>query len=263
MNGVAVTRARHDEVIRLLTSDSCQEFTIVVYRDPSHPLSPTSSPRSHLFMPSQHPLHMTVDSSVVAKRPSPGPELHVSTTAAGSAAVSFVPRPTSAKVGKFPTAADVGKSLRTVDAVKSPPYAVKTVTYSIGDSGSASVEPPMPVMRLHEEMTSMSPRAPSSAGLEPVVKVSQGVPCRDGNLLFVSPPAPPRSSTGSGVSDLFDALQKTYRASQQGASDHDRASYDAGTRSSTTAGQGSSLMSADRKRHSLDVRLHFDYQHQY
>jgi len=239
-------------VIRLLTSESVPEFTIVVYRDPNHPLSPSTSPRSLLFMPSQPPHNMTIDSSsypepsVVAKRPSPGPELHISTTAgtSGSPAVSFVPRPTSA---------DVGKSPHTADAGKLPSAAIKTVTYNIGDSASVSVEPPMPVMRLHHDMTSMSPRGSASAGVEPVMKMSQCVPCHDSNLLFASPPAPQRTSTGSGVKDLFDALEKTYHASQQVSSDHSRASFDASV-TSATVGQGSAT---DKKRHSIDVRLCF------
>jgi len=254
VNGVDVTNARHDEVIRLLTSDNCQEFTIVVYRDPNHPLSPTSSPRSILFMPSQPPVNMTVDSSnfpaasslEVAKRPSPGPQLHISTTAGSprNSTTGFVPRPTSAEIGKF---------LHVADAGKSPSAAVKTVTYNIGDSVAArGVEPPMPLMRVHEERTVVSsPR--SSSGVQPVMRVSQGVPSHDGNLLFVTPPAPSGASTGSGVSDLFDALEKTYHASQQGALG--RGSYDAGVSSTgTPVARGTSLSSADKKRRSSEVR---------
>jgi len=257
VNGVDVTNARHDDVIRLLTADHVQEFTIVVYRDPNHPLSPTTSPRSLLFMPSQAPVNITTDSSssyptssVVTKRPSPGPELHISTTVGSprSSAVSFVPRPTSAEAGKF-----VAKSPLTADVGKSPSTLVKTVTYNIGDSSSPSVEPPMPLMKLHQEMTSVPPRG-SSGGVEPAMKISHSVPCHDGKLLLVTPPAPPRTSTGSGVKDLFDALEKTYHASQEGAVDPSRAS-DVGMRSSVMAGQGSTLPLADKKRHSIDVRL--------
>ena len=229
----------------------------MAYRDPHHPLSPISSPRSHLFMPSQPVVNMTVDSSsypeslVVAKRPSPGPQLHISTTAGtpANAAVSFVPRPTSAEVGKSAAAADAGKS---------PSSVVKTVTYSIGDSSSAGVEPPMPLMKMRQEKTFASARGPASPDGELVMKISQGVPCHDANLLFVTPPAPPRSSAGSGVNDLFDALEKTYHASQHGSSGHGRTSVDAGVRSSVTVGQASP---ADRKRHSLSVKLCFVYQH--
>lgn len=247
MNGVDVTNARHDDVIQLLTSITCSEFTLVVYRDPDHPLSPSASPRNQLFMPSRSPVSMSVESSsaypessAVAKRPSPGPQLRVSTSATTptrNSAVSFVPRPTSAEVGKFPFATDAGKSPRT---------AVKTVTYSIGDSAGANVEPPMPLMKVGQEKTPVSsPRGPYG---EQPVRTSQGVPCHDGNLLLVSPPAPPRASTGSGVSDLFDVLEKTYRGSQQSSS------YDASRRSAATARQGSSLVSADTKRRSLEVR---------
>ena len=253
MNGVDVTSARHDEVIRLLTSSNCQDFTIVVYRDPSHPLSPISSPHHNPFMPSQPHLNMTIESSTypassaVAKRPSPGPQLHIS-TAAGSP-TRFVPRPASAEAAKFPP----GKSVLTADAGKSPSAAVKMVTYSIGDSASVSVEPPMPLMKVHQDWTAVSPR--SSTGVEPALKTSEGIPCHDGNLLLVTPPAPRGSSTGSGVSDLFDALEKTYHASQQGSSDRGRASYDASMGSSTPVARGPSLVSADKKRRSLEVRL--------
>ena len=246
VNGVDVANARHDDVIRLLTSDTCHDFTIVVYRDPNHPLSPSVSPRSQLFMPSQPHVSMTIDSSSypasspVAKRPSPGPQLQAS-TAAGTQRLStsgFVPRPASSEVGKFPS-----------DSTKSPSTAVKTVTYSIGDPASASVEPPMPLMKMGRDQ-SMSPRGSSGAGVDPGTKV----PSRDGNLLFVTPPAP-RASTGSGVSDLFDALEKTYRASQSGPSDHSRASYDPSTRVSAALGTGSGLPPTEKKRRSLEVRL--------
>jgi len=245
VNGVDVTNARHDDIIRLLTSVTCHDFTIVAYRDPKHPLSPSASPRGHLLMPSQPRVAVNVDSSpstAVAKRPSPGPELRVS-TAAGTRQIStaaFVPRPTSADVGKFPP-----------DSGKSPSTAVKTVTYSIGDPASASVEPPMPLMRMGRDQSSMSPRGSSGADVQPVARI----PSQDGNLLFVTPPAPPRASTGSGVSDLFDALEKTYRASQPGSSEHVRASYHTGV--STTLGTGSGLPPTDKKRHSLEVRLCF------
>jgi len=49
-------------------------------------------------------------------------------------------------------------------------------------------------------------------------------------------------------------LEKTYHASQEGAVDPSRAS-DVGMRSSVMAGQGSTLPLADKKRHSIDVRL--------
>ena len=263
VNGVDVTNARHDDVIRLLTSDTCHDFTIVVYRDPNHPLSPSSSPRSLLFMPPQPHINMTVDSppapasSAVAKRPSPGPQLRASTGAQRISATSFVPRPASADVGKFPS-----------DGRKSPPVAVKTVTYSIGDPASASVEPPMPLMRMGRDQSSLSPQGSSGTGVEPPtlpMRVGHdqsprgsSIPSHDGNLLFVTPPAPPRASTGSGVSSLFDALEKTYHASQSGGSSHSRASYDASMRTSATLGTGSGLPPADRKRQSLDVRLCFD-----
>lgn len=241
MNGVDVTSARHDDVIQLLTSDTCHDFTIVVYRDPNHPLSPSTSPRSQLFMPSHPHDTVTIDSptypaaSAVAKRPSPGPQLRASVAASTQrvSAASFVPRPASAEVGK------------------SPPAAVKTVTYSIGDPASASVEPPMPLMKMGRGQTSMSPRGSSSAAVEPVAKI----PSHDANLLFVTPPAPPRTSTGSGVSDLFDALEKTYHASQSGPSDHVRASCEPSTRVSVTLGTDSGLPSTDKKRRSLEVKI--------
>jgi len=238
VNGVDVTNARHDEVIWLLTSDKCSEFTIVVYRDPDHPLSPTASPRSHLFMPSQPPVNVTTasphhTSSAVTKRPSPGPRLVISPSPRSSAA-GFVPRPTSADVG--------GRFSPAVDGGRSPPTGVKTVTYSIGDPTSASVEPPMPVMKMGPD----KPSVRSSSGVD-----GSTVPSRDGNLLFVTPPAPPRTSTGCGVNDLFDALEKTYHASQQG-----RTSYDAGVRSSAMLGQSSSVPSSDKKRLSLEVSHH-------
>jgi len=255
VNGVDVTNARHDDVIRLLTSETCHDFTIVAYRDPDHPLSPSVSPRSQLFMPRQPHVNMTFDpasyptSSAIAKRPSPGPQLRASTTEAGThqiSTASFVPRPASAEVGKFPS-----------DSRKSPLAAVKTVTYSIGDPASASVEPPMPLMKMGRDQSAMSPRSSSSAAVDPVARI----PSHDANLLFVTPPAPPRTSTGSGVSDLFDALEKTYHASQSGASDHSRASYDASVRVSATFGTGSGLPSTDKKRRSLEVRHCCDIVH--
>jgi len=272
VNGVDVTNARHDDVIRLLTSNNCQNFTIVVYHDPNHPLSPvTTSPRSgNLFMPSQLPVNMDSPNyptalAAVAKRPSPGPQLHISTAAtAGSpsrgsaaAATRFVPRPTSgaAEAAIFP--ADVGKF--PADASKSP--GVKTVTYSIGgDSACSGVEPPMPLMKVvhqeHRASTTASPRS-SFGGVEPTppsVKLSQGIPCHDGNLLYVTPPAPSvaGSSTGSGVSDLFDALEKTYHAVSQ-TQHHGGHGYDHSHDSPVA--RGLSLTSADKKRPSLEVGL--------
>ena len=236
VNGVDVTSARHDQVIRLLTSD-CSQFTIVVYRDPSHPLSPTSS----LFKPFQPPISMTLDSS---RHPSPQLCMSTTVTSPTTAAVSFASRPTSAEAGKFALAVDAGKSRLSADAGKSPSPAVKTVTYSIGDSASVGVEPPMPVMRLGH--------APRGSSGEPVMRITHNVPCNDANLLFATPPAPPRTSTGSGLNDLFDALEKTYQASQQGRSDDSR-----GTRSSAVVAPGSSQSTVDKKRHSVDVRLSF------
>ena len=258
VNGVDVTDARHDEVIRLLTSDRHQEFTIVVYRDPNHPLSPTSSPRGNLFMPPQSPVNMTVESpsyptsSSVVKRPSPGPQLHISTTAGSPSSPAFVPRPPSAEIGRSPPAVSVRKSLHAVDAGISSPAAVKTVTYNIGDSASTSVEPPMPLMMVQQDRPPMSPRA--STGVEPVTKIPHGIPCHDGNLLFATPPAPAGTSSGSGVSDLFSALEKTYHTSQQGDPVRSQASYDASTGSAAPLLRGQSSASADRKR-SREVSL--------
>lgn len=240
VNGVDVTSARHDEVIRLLTSNTCAEFTIVVYRDPSHPLSPSISPPSQLFVPSQPPVNLVSDplnfpeASTVAKRPSAGPQLQVSRPPGTerSSTVGFVPRPTAADVRRSPTTPDAGKF--PAASGKSPLTAVKTVTYSIGDPASAALEPPMPLMKMGP--TGVSPR----------------VPCHDGNLLLATPPAPARGSIGSGVSDLFSALEKTYHASQQGALNPVRSSYDVGARSSTLGGLGSNL---DQKRRSLEVRV--------